>query len=75
MILMARGRQIIQVPEVVVKIHCLKLKSLYRYYRSSAKGRYWAFSKTTFENWVESGKVKFKKEVKGSERGFIVKNI
>lgn len=37
------------------------------------KGRYWAFSKTTFENWVESGKVKFKKEVKGSERGFIVK--
>ncbi|UXU55003.1 site-specific DNA-methyltransferase [Staphylococcus agnetis] len=37
------------------------------------KGRYWAFSKTTFEQWVESGKVKFKKEVKGSERGFIVK--
>lgn len=37
------------------------------------KGRYWAFSKTTFEKWVESGKVKFKKEVKDSERGFIIK--
>ncbi len=37
------------------------------------QGRYWAFAKTTFENWVKTGKVKFKTEVKGGERGFIIK--
>ncbi|WP_353422623.1 site-specific DNA-methyltransferase [Staphylococcus coagulans] len=37
------------------------------------KGRYWAFSKQTFEKWIESGKVKFKKETKDGERGFVIK--
>lgn len=37
------------------------------------KGRYWAFSKKTFDEWVETGKIKFKKEIKNNERGFIVK--
>lgn len=37
------------------------------------QGRYWAFSKETFENWIKSGKAIFKKEVKEGERGFIVK--
>ena len=36
------------------------------------KGRYWAFSKNTFEKWVSEGKVVFEKEItKG--RGFFVK--
>lgn len=37
------------------------------------KGRYWAFSKSTFNEWVDSGKIIFKKEIKNNERGFIVK--
>lgn len=37
------------------------------------QGRYWAFAKTTFDEWVKCGKVKFKTEVKNGERGFIVK--
>lgn len=37
------------------------------------QGRYWAFAKATFERWVQSGKVVFRKEVKNGERGFIVK--
>lgn len=37
------------------------------------KGRYWAFSKSTFDKWVNSGKIIFKKEIKNNERGFIVK--
>lgn len=37
------------------------------------KGRYWAFAKSTFEKWVENGKVVFKKTIKDNERGFIVK--
>lgn len=37
------------------------------------KGRYWAFSKTTFEKYVRSGKIKFKKVVANNERGFIFK--
>ena len=37
------------------------------------QGRYWAFAKSTFEKWVQTGKVVFKKEVKPGERGFIVK--
>ncbi len=36
-------------------------------------GRYWAFSKTTLERYIEEGKLKFKKEHKDSERGFIFK--
>lgn len=37
------------------------------------QGRYWAFAKSTFEKWVQTGKAVFKKEVKPGERGFIVK--
>ncbi|MGB4268636.1 MAG: DNA methyltransferase [Spirochaetota bacterium] len=37
------------------------------------KGRYWAFSKSTLEKYVESGKITFKKEHKKNERGFIFK--
>lgn len=37
------------------------------------QGRYWAFAKATFERWIQSGKVVFRKEVKNGERGFIVK--
>lgn len=36
-------------------------------------GRYWAFSRSTFDKWVESGKVVFKDEVKDGNRGFFVK--
>lgn len=36
-------------------------------------GRYWAFSKDTFEKWVASGKVIFKDDVKQGQRGFIIK--
>jgi adenine-specific DNA-methyltransferase len=37
------------------------------------KGRYWAFSETTLKSYILSGKVKFKKEYKENERGFIFK--
>lgn len=37
------------------------------------KGRYWAFSKGTFEEWINSGKVKFRSKVKPGQRGFIIK--
>lgn len=37
------------------------------------KGRYWAFSKETLKKYIERGKIKFKKEHKDSERGFIFK--
>ena len=37
------------------------------------KGRYWAFSKESFEKYVETGKIKFKNEIKKGERGFIFK--
>lgn len=37
------------------------------------KGRYWAFSKATFEKYVKIGKIKFKKEITNNERGFIFK--
>jgi len=37
------------------------------------KGRAWAFSRATFEKWVESGKIKFRREVPKGQRGFIVK--
>lgn len=37
------------------------------------QGRYWAFAKSTFEKWVKSGKVVFRKEIKDGQRGFIIK--
>ncbi|MDR0977731.1 MAG: hypothetical protein LBL71_01655, partial [Endomicrobium sp.] len=37
------------------------------------KGRSWAFSKSRFEEWVKTGKIVFKKDVKSGERGFILK--
>lgn len=37
------------------------------------KGRYWAFSKETLETYIKTGKIKFKKEYKENERGFIFK--
>ena len=36
-------------------------------------GRYWAFSKETMQTYIENGKIKFKKEYKENERGFIFK--
>lgn len=38
------------------------------------KGRYWAFSKKTFEEYIKNGKIKFKDAVKNGERGFIFKS-
>ena len=37
------------------------------------KGRYWAFSKSTLEEYIATGKVKFKKDYGDKERGFIFK--
>ncbi|MBS5823678.1 MAG: site-specific DNA-methyltransferase [Clostridium argentinense] len=37
------------------------------------KGRYWAFSQSTLKNYIERGKIKFKKDYKENERGFIFK--
>lgn len=37
------------------------------------KGRFWAFSKASLEKYIESGKIKFKKEYRDNERGFIFK--
>ncbi|WP_051940431.1 site-specific DNA-methyltransferase [Stenoxybacter acetivorans] len=37
------------------------------------KGRYWAFAQSTFNEWVESGKVVFRREIKSGQRGFIIK--
>lgn len=37
------------------------------------KGRYWAFSKTTLEEYIKNGRIKFKKEYKKNQRGFIFK--
>lgn len=37
------------------------------------EGRYWAFSKSTFESYVESGRIKFKKDYSVNQRGFIFK--
>ena len=36
-------------------------------------GRYWAFSRTTMENYIQQGKIKFKKGYGESERGFVFK--
>ena len=37
------------------------------------EGRYWAFSKETLENYIKTGKIKFKEDYKKNERGFIFK--
>ena len=37
------------------------------------KGRYWAFSEKTLEDYIETGRVKFKKEYPEGQRGFIFK--
>lgn len=37
------------------------------------KGRYWAFSQETLKKYISSGRVKFKKEIKKGQRGFIFK--
>ncbi|MDR1484758.1 MAG: site-specific DNA-methyltransferase [Planctomycetaceae bacterium] len=36
-------------------------------------GRFWAFSKTTCEEYIRNGKIKFKEHYKENERGFIFK--
>ncbi|MDR0391250.1 MAG: hypothetical protein LBH59_05050 [Planctomycetaceae bacterium] len=36
-------------------------------------GRFWAFSKTTCNKYIKTGKIKFKKHHKKNERGFIFK--
>lgn len=37
------------------------------------KGRYWAFSRKTFDEYIKKGKILFKKVYKDNERGFIFK--
>lgn len=37
------------------------------------KGRYWAFSKSTLQEYIKSGRIVFKKNYKDKERGFIFK--
>jgi adenine-specific DNA-methyltransferase len=37
------------------------------------KGRYWAFSKSTLEEYIKTGKIKFKTNYGDNERGFIFK--
>lgn len=37
------------------------------------KGRYWAFNKESFKEYVKNGKITFKKEHSPNERGFIFK--
>lgn len=37
------------------------------------KGRYWAFSKKTMTKYIEVGRIKFKKEIKKNQRGFLFK--
>ena len=37
------------------------------------KGRYWAFSRKTFDEYIKKGKILFKKVYKENERGFIFK--
>ena len=37
------------------------------------EGRYWAFSKSTLEEYIKIGKIKFKKSYNDNERGFIFK--
>lgn len=37
------------------------------------KGRFWAFSKETMEQYIQNGRIKFKKEYAKNQRGFIFK--
>lgn len=37
------------------------------------KGRFWAFNKNTFSNYLKCGKIKFKEKHRDDERGFIFK--
>ena len=37
------------------------------------EGRYWAFSESTLEKYIQNGKIKFKENYKENERGFIFK--
>jgi len=37
------------------------------------KGRYWAFSKNSMNEYIKSGRIKFKSNIKKGERGFIFK--
>ena len=37
------------------------------------RGRFWAFSKNSLKEYIENGKIKFKREYKENERGFIFK--
>lgn len=37
------------------------------------EGRYWAFNKETYQKYIKMGKIKFKKNLKNNERGFIFK--
>ena len=37
------------------------------------QGRFWAFSETTLQKYIKTGKIKFKKQYKTTERGFIFK--
>lgn len=37
------------------------------------KGRFWAFSKTTMAEYIETGRIKFKDSIKDNQRGFIFK--
>ncbi|WP_077369863.1 site-specific DNA-methyltransferase [Anaerosalibacter sp. Marseille-P3206] len=37
------------------------------------KGRYWAFNRQTMDEYIKSGRIKFKKEHGDNERGFIFK--
>lgn len=37
------------------------------------KGRYWAFSQETLKKYIETGRIKFRKDIKKGQRGFIFK--
>ena len=37
------------------------------------QGRYWAFSKETMKNYIDSGRIKFKTKITKNQRGFIFK--
>lgn len=38
------------------------------------EGRYWAFSKSSMEMYIQNGKIKFKDKIKKGERGFVFKS-
>lgn len=37
------------------------------------KGRYWAFSEDTLKKYIDSGRIKFKNQIKKGQRGFVFK--